>query len=264
MDTPLILMVGSSPLARGLRTGGAVSGRGTRIIPARAGFTCPPRRSLLGRRDHPRSRGVYGRLPYQVVAGFGSSPLARGLRIQMRLELRHVGIIPARAGFTRSSPPGSSPVTDHPRSRGVYAPAGLVRVDVGGSSPLARGLLRVPASRGGYQRIIPARAGFTRTPDRVRLPAPDHPRSRGVYSPPSLVCACAQGSSPLARGLPHGLRTNSPEPRIIPARAGFTFGWRRRVSLPADHPRSRGVYHGLVQRVEEVLRIIPARAGFTP
>ena len=50
---------GSSPLARGLRSGLAPVLALPRIIPARAGFTLP--RRLPGRRgpDHPRSRGVY-------------------------------------------------------------------------------------------------------------------------------------------------------------------------------------------------------------
>ena len=73
-----------------------------------------------------------------------------------------------------------------------------------GSSPLARGLrplVRIMPSEAG---IIPARAGFTdRRPGQAGGHA-DHPRSRGVYvrfegGPPS-----DGGSSPLARGLPHG------------------------------------------------------------
>ena len=51
---------------------------------------------------------------------------------------------------------------------------------------------------------------------------PDHPRSRGVYSRAPSVVVTAQGSSPLARGLP------------VPDTP-------RRV-CPVDHPRSRGVY----------------------
>ena len=50
---------GSSPLARGLplrhRPGAGLAG----IIPARAGFTARARVHGRGRRDHPRSRGVY-------------------------------------------------------------------------------------------------------------------------------------------------------------------------------------------------------------
>ena len=71
---------GSSPLARGLRLGGVVVEAGSRIIPARAGFTTRPDGSRARRGDHPRSRGVYERFTRMWRARGGSSPLARGLR----------------------------------------------------------------------------------------------------------------------------------------------------------------------------------------
>ena len=94
----------------------------------------------------------------------------------------------------------------------------------------------------------------------------------------------ARGSSPLARGLPDQVLQARVRRRIIPARAGFT---NRRATPPPpgrDHPRSRGVYHprgqhpccpagssplarGLhlvVHALRQHVRIIPARAGFTP
>ena len=72
--------------------------------------------------------------------------------------------------------------------------------------------------------------------------------------------------------------------RIIPARAGFTRQWKRQMGGLEDHPRSRGVYaststtragargssplaRGLLITVAVnllLMRIIPARAGFTP
>ena len=111
---------GSSPLARGLPQGIGADATVYRIIPARAGFTrwsCPGR----GRnRDHPRSRGVYKALFHRLPAGVGSSPLARGLRVVDGGQDRRRGIIPARAGFTRSEQDGSPGAWDHPRSRGVY------------------------------------------------------------------------------------------------------------------------------------------------
>ena len=91
------------------------------------------------------------------------------------------------------------------------------------------------------------------------------------------------GSSPLARGLPADRRAASIQPRIIPARAGFTRPEVLLGPVPADHPRSRGVYPGgrgpwpwtrgssplargllpmmMARRFHS--RIIPARAGFT-
>ena len=76
------MVIGSSPLARGLHLVLRAEGHRARIIPARAGFTL---RRGLGRGsipDHPRSRGVYG--------GDGA------------VEVHCGGIIPARAGFTAS------------------------------------------------------------------------------------------------------------------------------------------------------------------
>ena len=154
---------GSSPLARGLLRPSAVAAVTAGIIPARAGFTA----LRVGRPgppgDHPRSRGVYRQ---------GHSPGAHDRRI-----------IPARAGFTARAAwieacfQGSSPLArglrrrsrrrrsaarDHPRSRGVYPRFNDVVGDLPGSSPLARGLPWEGLRRLANDRIIPARAGFTR------------------------------------------------------------------------------------------------------
>mgnify|MGYP001645023381 CR=1 FL=1 len=90
--------------------------------------------------------------------------------------------------------------------------------------------------------IIPARAGFTGPTPEQSSYKPDHPRSRGVYSVvcPSMVNS--RGSSPLARGLQPAVTPAIPPRRIIPARAGFTGGWRSPARTSPDHPRSRGVY----------------------
>ena len=52
-------------------------------------------------------------------------------------------------------------------------------------------------------RIIPARAGFTRSPRGHARRAADHPRSRGVYHDGVEGGTGDVGSSPLARGLLH-------------------------------------------------------------
>ena len=218
-----------------------------------------------------------------MLLGRGSSPLARGLQ---RVVVEHrvtVRIIPARAGFTASEVDGLAAITDHPRSRGVYNSGNWDTYDKDGSSPLARGLpslrtMMVPA--GG---IIPARAGFTPTGRRCPWARPDHPRSRGVYAHRRTLNEEADGSSPLARGLPTRVAVGHRDPRIIPARAGFTSAGCRTLRCAPDHPRSRGVYRktsmeksgtwgssplarGLLDLLVAVhfrFRIIPARAGFT-
>ena len=193
---------GSSPLARGLHENNFRGVNANRIIPARAGFTPPPRRA--GRRlgDHPRSRGVY-----QGWADVGGTV---------------TGIIPARAGFTRRGRPWCPEAGDHPRSRGVYVTRSPAFLASRGSSPLARGLPTSSTWTTPAGWIIPARAGFTSQCWRSVWASGDHPRSRGVYPPRSSRRWPSTGSSPLARGLRSHSRSESHGPRIIPARAGFT------------------------------------------
>ena len=93
----------------------------------------------------------------------------------------------------------------------------------------------------------------------------------------------AQGSSPLARGLPAISRPGSIWTRIIPARAGFTNRTADYIRRVKDHPRSRGVYTATLRACQKTRGssplarglpssgsaggrrngIIPARAGFT-
>ena len=92
-----------------------------------------------------------------------------------------------------------------------------------GSSPLARGLLKVFRVSGGRIRIIPARAGFTCEQCKAEACPWDHPRSRGVYQGLSALAVEHAGSSPLARGLRVLPRRAAHGAGIIPARAGFTI-----------------------------------------
>ena len=213
---------GSSPLARGLpELAGPPPGAGW-IIPARAGFTPPGPGRVEGRGDHPRSRGVYTIDMNEELARAGSSPLARGLRDEREQPRPLPGIIPARAGFTArpAAPPQMD--RDHPRSRGVYRGRAAPSCPTQGSSPLARGLQTGYEAWREKNRIIPARAGFTRRRPTGGWAPRDHPRSRGVYAGSVSTTTISEGSSPLARGLLPMRETQLPRQRIIPARAGFT------------------------------------------
>ena len=256
----------------------------TRIIPARAGFTCATQAIAATARDHPRSRGVYPPTTSSPRSPPGSSPLARGLHVPDEGVASGVGIIPARAGFTLLRPGRRPGRPDHPRSRGVYRDRRVTMPAYEGSSPLARGLHATRFHTVGVAGIIPARAGFTiRSSSSPRTPW-DHPRSRGVYSPRPRRQTASLGSSPLARGLLTAAGYMKADPRIIPARAGFTHYRSASSRRGWDHPRSRGVYRSRRYGVRHKLgssplargllvpgarhhipnRIIPARAGFTP
>ena len=154
---------GSSPLARGLQMTTAAHGEESGIIPARAGFTPSERSAGSQRPDHPRSRGVYDEDGLGHFTVPGSSPLARGLPPSPPTSSGGSRIIPARAGFTDAYDKGALDVRDHPRSRGVYDKGKPVMGATFGSSPLARGLRHPPGDADLPVRIIPARAGFTRS-----------------------------------------------------------------------------------------------------
>ena len=276
-------MTGSSPLARGLHHMMELLAVTTRIIPARAGFTRQPCCRWPGRPDHPRSRGVYVHVNRGYPWSDGSSPLARGLLELSGLLDEPLGIIPARAGFTPRRRLRRRALPDHPRSRGVYIEQTLGVIITKGSSPLARGLLGGDYRRVQEIRIIPARAGFTLAVTVGTAATADHPRSRGVYGRGFLPFPFFWGSSPLARGLHHHRDHRQHARRIIPARAGFTSPTRTARAGRWDHPRSRGVYAGVIShgssgfgssplarglREDDALvlgrpGIIPARAGFT-
>ena len=232
---------GSSPLARGLHAPRPRGEPGGRIIPARAGFTGRVGDHAVARRDHPRSRGVYDPAVRARAVLRGSSPLARGLRATICGILEQGGIIPARAGFTRSSGEPFSTCTDHPRSRGVYRVVEPPTLPAAGSSPLARGLRLI--------RLV------------FQWLTPDHPRSRGVYPRKARRQAPTAGSSPLARGLRRHSHANTSSAGIIPARAGFTHTGPVSTSGAADHPRSRGVYRWPAHRWNPEIGSSPLARG---
>ena len=135
------LSQGSSPHARGALPLLSKRKKHQRIIPACAGSTPLVPYLAVDVGDHPRMRGEHGLFLFVATAAAGSSPHARGARLDVLLELRDEGIIPACAGSTELLPReraggcGSSPhargarrhddgresgLVDHPRMRGEH------------------------------------------------------------------------------------------------------------------------------------------------
>ena len=91
---------GSSPRARGTRLGRADQWRSPRFIPASAGNTGSPPGRFQNRPVHPRERGEHeGLSPIEEAEG-GSSPRARGTRIEALHRCENGRFIPASAGNT--------------------------------------------------------------------------------------------------------------------------------------------------------------------
>ena len=99
-----MMMMGSPPRMRGLRTISYCRPFFAGITPAHAGLTLPGVRENRSTRDHPRACGAYP-LWYRVVILYeGSPPRMRGLLGQPGRNDKLVGITPAHAGLTVTDP----------------------------------------------------------------------------------------------------------------------------------------------------------------
>ena len=217
------IVQGSSPHARGPRSRRHGRTGRSRIIPACAGSTFF---NVIGAprvQDHPRMRGVHGRVSRNRRAMVGSSPHARGPPCYKTISVPRDGIIPACAGSTPLSETQAMRIQDHPRMRGVHK--GVMEGGGGhaGSSPHARGPLRGIRAFGFGAGIIPACAGSTLSISDSFSQRQDHPRMRGVHHQRRQGFWTPSGSSPHARGPHSSTLPATPAPWIIPACAGSTF-----------------------------------------
>ena len=152
---------GASPRARGTRIQRRRTLRLGRFIPACAGNTSLVRLGGSKEPVHPRVRGEHLSSTERCHLPSGSSPRARGTLL---LDLDREGpfrFIPACAGNTRTRAGSGWTPAVHPRVRGGHDANGNVEVVINGSSPRARGTLRVGDLSLGFPRFIPACAGNT-------------------------------------------------------------------------------------------------------
>ena len=147
-------------------------------------------------------------------------PARAGNTLQGAPEMATARIIPARAGNTLFFLWPYLRVPDHPRACGEHFRESRPEPHQVGSSPRVRGTPQSAQGSNERCRIIPARAGNTKTRFRRAAHAPDHPRACGEH-----CGAC---------GTVWWMR------RIIPARAGNTSGCTLTISQRADHPRACG------------------------
>ncbi|SUY85841.1 Domain of uncharacterised function (DUF2825) [Corynebacterium jeikeium] len=214
---------GSSPLARGARSHNSLRSSGKRLIPAGAGSTDAAHVDIDTGTAHPRWRGEHSKSGPALQQFGGSSPLARGARLN-RLSVS-IGnrLIPAGAGSTACRATADDSSAAHPRWRGEHVDGSRRYAEWNGSSPLARGALAlgVLVTIGG--RLIPAGAGSTQAESSALLSSSAHPRWRGEHRRRNSPGGVESGSSPLARGaqVQRGLRRSLR--RLIPAGAGSTY-----------------------------------------
>ena len=169
--------------------------------------------------------------------------------------------IPAGAGNTLPPPPIENPITVYPRWRGEHGLLGACLYSVAGLSPLARGTRVRYAVRPNPRRFIPAGAGNTLSPDRVRVAAAVYPRWRGEHAALLPLTLVEAGLSPLARGTRYSVNRISERPRFIPAGAGNTQTSTTAPLLCAVYPRWRGEHDNCGVTVSNSAGLSPLARG---
>ena len=193
----------------------------------------------------------------------GSSPPARGTRVDGDRGTALQRFIPARAGNTSLYTSSSISSAVHPRPRGEHTSRMKVLSSGTGSSPPARGTRRINRRVLAVQRFIPARAGNTGAGPGRSDSESVHPRPRGEHPAIQQNAHRYDGSSPPARGTPEARRSCRLNGRFIPARAGNTHPRACSPEHSAVHPRPRGEHGIHCGRFQPYRRFIPARAGNT-
>ena len=151
-----------------------------------------------------------------------------------------LGLIPAHAGKTPSTPRCCRGSGAHPRSRGENLRLYGLGAMNEGSSPLTRGkhlrsVRHVPAPG-----LIPAHAGKTSKDSSTESVQWAHPRSRGENGVSHEIGCGVAGSSPLTRGKRRLGRGWVQHAGLIPAHAGKTQHPQFTAESRGAHPRSRG------------------------
>ena len=235
----------SSPRGRGKRRSRQRRGLRPRLIPAWAGKTTRGRTGRGRRRVHPRVGGENNLLDWGFCMVQGSSPRGRGKHHPPAPGRQLHGLIPARAGKTTVRETQTGDGGAHPRAGGenscckYWAPWGAAHPRMGGenavidtliadragSSPRGRGKRLEAAVVLLILRLIPARAGKTRTRTLSISPSRAHPRAGGENGGVATSTATRTGSSPRGRGKRRNEQVCGHAAGLIPARAGKT-PWR--------------------------------------
>ncbi len=191
---------GSSPHVRGTQRCRHDQRQRLRFIPACAGNTRAAISAFFGITVHPRMCGEHISSAVSIVASNGSSPHVRGTLRRHPLKLQVSRFIPACAGNTPGSAPGSAYIPVHPRMCGEHRSSHWAVGIFTGSSPHVRGTRLAPALDQHHPRFIPACAGNTPMDGRQCSSCPVHPRMCGEHLTRHMVANESDGSSPHVRG----------------------------------------------------------------
>ncbi len=154
--------------------------------------------------------------------------------------------IPAGAGNTSPTTPGSGTCSVHPRGCGEHWIAPLSWRYTTGSSPRVRGTPSRDSICHLDFRFIPAGAGNTLSKRGCYMPSAVHPRGCGEHDFLQQCLLHLHGSSPRVRGTRDHSRLIVHLARFIPAGAGNTRRPRQDRGRPAVHPRGCGEHRLMI------------------
>ena len=233
-------LLGSSPRGRGKPRGRGCGAGVCGLIPARAGKTFARSIRSTSGRAHPRAGGENPLRTELRVKYTGSSPRGRGKPAAANDASAPVGLIPARAGKTRTPHAPSPRHRAHPRAGGENVWERVALGEAVGSSPRGRGKPAVSCPYEAAYGLLPARAG--KTSERARDVAlhEAHPRAGGENPRRQSRRTRGRGSSPRGRGKLWVWVCAGGCGRLIPARAGKTGLRVQAGTAQPAHPRAGG------------------------
>lgn len=172
---------GSLPLARALQERAGLFGQGG------SGHSCSRRLyggGVASRASAPESTPAQ-RGPYRLCLNTEDQeaellPLARALQRPGQPVSERARVTPARAGSTCTHTGRRRPCPRHSRSRGLYPEDIDAAQALNVSVPLARAPRLPSRGRISAERVIPARAGSTRSHSSTATRSSGHSRSRGL------------------------------------------------------------------------------------
>ncbi len=191
----------------------------------------------------------------------GSSPRARGTGAARSRHRRQGRFIPACAGNSLTYQTCRQPRAVHPRVRGEQLADTSGTLNTTGSSPRARGTVRISQNKVMPLRFIPACAGNRASEPPIQRPIAVHPRVRGEQRVPAGVIVPALRFIPACAGNRHGRRDNQRQAAVHPRVRGEQLedGAHGREAVGSS-PRARGTAR-IIPRLRAIGRFIPACAG---
>ena len=211
-----------------------------RFIPVGTGNTQGLNSRAISSAVHPRGHGEHSANNPGLSTPHGSSPWARGTRLNAAKRVGDIRFIPVGTGNTQPAIKIWRVTAVHPRGHGEHNLNAYKQAAMDGSSPWARGTQNRTQLIVSHYRFIPVGTGNTRRTLATCQAHSVHPRGHGEHDHIVKSLLFIFGSSPWARGTPHRQTARQSLIRFIPVGTGNTFLLSNVGTTLTVHPRGHG------------------------